>query len=127
LAKWTSGHPASVAWFVRVGVVVFLLLIGATGCANEASNPTLQAFSDSDGVLHIEGKGWNRCAPVDVKLPQPWGASRKQVDKDGHISLSYGKPLVKPYRGRVTARQRACDSADALDAAAEIRVGDPRG
>lgn len=115
----------SVVRFVRALVVVVLLM--AAGCATDASTPTLEAFSDSDGVLHIEGTGWHRCAPVNVKLPKPWAGSRKDVDKEGRLSLMYAKPLVKPYRGRVTAAQPACDGSAPLGAATEIRVGDPRG
>ena len=107
--------------------VLVLVLVATTACAGHKAGPTLRAFSDADGVLHVEGTNWHRCTPVDLKLPKPWADSRKQVDEDGAISVLYAHPLVKPYRGRVTATQAACSGFGALDAATEIRVGDPRG
>jgi hypothetical protein len=93
------------------------------GCSNGDGGPSLKAFSESNGVLHVEGAGWTDCARVTVALPQPWGARSEQPVADGSFSLMYAHPLVKPYEGTVTA---TCNESPKDVATAEIRVGDSR-
>src|SRR5215207_5100540 len=95
----------------------------ASGCAGTDRDRSLDAFSDSDGVLHVDGSGWGGCALVIVDLPQPWTGSESKVGEDGRFSLLYAHPLVKPYEGAVTA---ACADSPQRTVIAEIRVSDPR-
>ena len=100
-----------------------LVVALASGCGDNGVKPTLEVFSDSDGVLHVIGRGWNGCANVTVNLPKPWTGSKQAVGEDGRFSLMYAHPLVKPYVGAVTA---TCAESPKRTVATEIRVGDPR-
>jgi hypothetical protein len=109
---------SSVRLFVA-GLVVAL----ASGCGGNDGEPSLDAVSDSDGVLHVSGSGWKGCADVTVTLPKPWTGSSQPVGKDGRFSLMYAHPVVKPYEGAVTA---TCAKSPQRQATVQIRVGDPR-
>jgi hypothetical protein len=100
-------------------LVAFSLLAVAASCGGRANTPALKAFSDADGVLHVQGNGWVGCRQVEVVLPKPWAVSMKRVTRDGRFVLLYPHPEVKPYRGIVSA---TCRNAVALRAQAEIRV-----
>lgn len=104
-------------------LVASLLVVLLAGCSNGDGGPSLKAFSESNGVLHVEGAGWTDCARVTVALPQPWSARSEQPVADGGFSLMYAHPLVKPYEGTVTA---TCVESPKDMATAEIRVGDSR-
>jgi len=94
-----------------------------TGCSGNGGGPSLKAFSDSDGVLHVNGSGWKDCGRVTVDLPEPWTASEQTIGENGRFSLVYAHPLVKPYEGAVTA---TCAESLKQKATTEIRIGDPR-
>jgi hypothetical protein len=93
------------------------------GCAGGGSGPSLEAFSESDGVLHINGSGWKACSRVAVRLPEPWTGSEATVGGNGKFSLMYAHPEVKPYAGAVTA---TCAESPRQRATAQIHVGDAR-
>jgi len=100
-----------------------LLVVLLVGCSNGDGAPSLKAFSESNGVLHVDGAGWTDCARVTVALPQPWGARSEQPVIDEGFSLTYAHPLVKPYEGTVTA---TCVGSPKEMATVKIRVGDSR-
>jgi hypothetical protein len=85
--------------------------------------PSVKAFSDSDGVLHVSGSGWKGCGRVAVGLPEPWTGSETTVGGNGRFSLMYAHPEVKPYKGAVIA---TCADSPKQRATTEIRVGDIR-
>ena len=96
----------------------------ALGCGGDGEEPSLDVFSDSDGVLHVSGSGWSGCARVSVALPNPWGSSESRVGGDGGFSVTFAHPLVKPYEGAVTVT--CAQPSRQPQATAQIRVGDPR-
>ena len=107
-----------------------LVVVLLAGCASDSEGPSLKAFSDPDGVLHISGSGWKGCSRVSVNLPAPWTGSKPTVTDNGSFSLSYAHPVVKAYEGVVAATCAEGPTCSAnpprQEARAEIRVGDAR-
>jgi hypothetical protein len=109
---------------MAVRLVLLALVLGlASSCTGDNGEQSLNVFSDSDGVLHVNGSGWKGCTRVSVDLPEPWTGSESAVGEDGRFSLVYAHPLVKPYEGAVTV---VCVDSPQRTVVAEIRVGDPR-
>jgi hypothetical protein len=100
-----------------------LVLSFSAGCASHGGGPSVKAFSDSDGVLHVDGSGWRGCGRVAVRLPEPWTGSETAVGGSGRFSLMYAHPEVTPYKGAVVA---TCADSPKQRATTEIRVGDAR-
>jgi hypothetical protein len=86
---------------MRAASCVFVGLV-LSGCGGGAA-PGVQAYSDTDGVLHVSGRHWTGCPRVEIRLPEPWGTSEAAVSKGGDFEARYATPLVKPYAGVVTA------------------------
>jgi hypothetical protein len=80
-----------------------VLVLVLFGCGGDAA-PTVRAQSDPDGVLYVSGHQWTGCSRVELRLPEPWGASEAAVSTQGDFEVRYAPPLVKPYAGDVTAR-----------------------
>ena len=97
----------------------------ALSAVTVAEGARLDARSDGDGVLYVDGSGWTCGGRVLVVLPAPWAETRVQPDALGVVHLRYARPPAKPYAGTVTATQR-CGAGAALRARAEIVVGDRR-
>lgn len=89
-----------------------------------APGATLDARCDSDGVLYVDGSGWNCAERVLVDLPRTGAATNTEVAR-GELHLTYPVPAFAPYRGTVRASQR-CDGGTTLNAESEIVVGDER-
>jgi uncharacterized protein YceK len=100
-----------------------LLVIVLLGCSRAAAvtdgGPSLEAFSNSNGALYINGNGWNSCACLTVDLPGP--VSLPTPAPRGRFSVAYSNPKGKPYEGAVVA---TCVSGPTQVATAKIRVGD---
>ena len=97
--------------------MLLVALVSGCGGGSDRARPLLDAWSDSDGVLHVEGTAWNGCGRVTVQLPDPWSSSEQRVGADGRFSLTYSHPEVKPYEGTVTA---TCTSPSQVVASARI-------
>jgi hypothetical protein len=101
-----------------------------SGCAGRSDGPTVEAFSESDGVLHINGRGWKGCTRVVVSLPTPWTGSKPTVSDDGSFALRYAHPEVKPYGGVVAATcvegPKCSEEPPKQESRTDIRIGDAR-
>lgn len=107
------------------GLTVAVLV---AGCGGSSWQPTLSAYSERNGILHVKGRGWSTCGTsVVVRLPPPWGEATATVTASGEFENVYAHPVVMPYRGNVLARQRVCGSKRVLADIARIEVGDARG
>jgi len=96
-----------------------LLIVALVGCSGGGKGASLDAHSDSEGVLYVNGTGWEGCSRVRVTLPEPWASSESHVPRNGQFALVYAHPEVMPYSGVVKA---TCSAS----AATKIRVGDAR-
>jgi hypothetical protein len=87
-----------------VGGLLVTVLSGSSGAAAVTDGvPSLEAFSNSNGALYINGNGWNSCACLTVDLPEPWAVSLSTVARHGRFSIGYSNPKGKPYEGTVVA------------------------
>ena len=112
---------------------LFAIALGAvllSGCAGPSGGPTLEAFSESNGVLHVNGRGWKGCTRVVVNLPSPWTGSKPTVSDGGSFSLTYAHPEGEPYEGVVAAicaeGPKCSEEPPKQESRTEIRIGDAR-
>lgn len=109
---------------MRLLLLLPLVIAYLAACASGGGDgPSLDAFSEPDGVLHVNGSGWKGCRRVAVRLPEPWTGSKTTVGGNGRFSLMYAHPEVEPYHGAVTA---TCVESPERAETTEIRVGDSR-
>jgi hypothetical protein len=111
-------------------VATALGVVLLSGCAGRGDGPTLEAFRESNGVLHVNGTGWKGCSRVLVKLPSPWTGSKVDVSVDGSFSLTYAHPEVQPYEGVVAANcaegPKCSEEPPKQQSGSQIRIGDAR-
>lgn len=99
-----------------------LLIAALVGCSGGGKGASLDAHSDSEGVLYVNGTGWEGCSRIRV-TSRNWASSESPVSRNGQFALVYAHPEVMPYSGVVKV---TCSASANQSTATKIRVGDAR-